>query len=131
MKSERILLRRARLADYTSNEISEFEKRRDARNERKAVPQMTSERLVRIRAELRARERESGADTDRKERDRRLRKLIVDLKTLHLYQEAVAAEEKITKVLARESHQEEEIRYEIHKARQFEHIIVQNKLLFE
>lgn len=127
-------LKRLRLEnakEKTEKEIQLFESRKQLRAEKKYTGLVSSTRLAKVRANLRARERELHSEPEKKERDRRLRKLIVDLKTLHLVQEAKTNEERILGVLARESHQEEEIRYELHRARQFEPIMITNKNLYD
>ena len=84
-----------------------------------------------IRDQIKQREKDLQSDFNKKERDRRLRKLIVDLKKWQTLKEVNSLKEKALNRLLRESKQEEEVRYEFHKAKTFQTIFTENSKLYQ
>ena len=85
----------------------------------------------RIRDQIKMRKNELQSDFNKKERDRRLRKLLVDLKKWQDYKDVTYLKERMLSTLLSESRQEEEVRYEFHKTNQFYNIMVENSRLWE
>jgi hypothetical protein len=105
----------------------------DLRQQKKVVAKEILEKLevAKIREQVKLREKDLQSEYNKKERDRRLRKLIVDLKKWQTVKELCFLKEKAMGHILKESKEEEEVRYEFHKAKTFQRILEKNSELYQ
>lgn len=82
-----------------------------------------------IKEQIKTREKVTHSEMNRKEKDRRLRKMIVDFKKWQAVKDVHLLKTKIMADVLQESRQEEEIRYEFFKVKEYEDIFMENKKL--
>lgn len=82
-----------------------------------------------IRDGVRLREKETHSEITRKEKDRRLRKMIMDFKKWQAVKDVGLLKENAMLDILRESRQEEEIRYEFFKAKCHQNVFLENRAL--
>jgi hypothetical protein len=116
------------IAQFSENEYIE-----DLKSQKNSIAKEMLDKIVvtKIRDQMKLREKELQSDFSKKERDRRLRKLIVDLKKWQTIKELGFLKDKALKHLLKESKQEEEVRYEFFKAKAYHTIIEKNSQLYQ
>lgn len=113
--------------------VSDSETIDDIKQQKKLLAKEILEKLEvsKIREQIKLREKELQSEYSKKERDRRLRKLIVDLKKWQTVKELCFLKEKALNHILKESKQEEEVRYEFHKTKTFQKIFEKNSELYQ